>query len=42
MLTRKSQIDWFKSTFQGEVETAIRLDIKPWFADVGLAQVAPR
>ena len=37
MLTRKFQIDWFKVTFLGGVESVIRLDTKSWFADVGLS-----
>ena len=41
VLTRKFQSDPVKITFLGEPETVIRLAIKSWFADVGLAQVTP-
>lgn len=37
MLTRQFQIDWLKVTFLGEAETAVRLGIRYWFADVGLS-----
>lgn len=34
---RKFQIYWFKITFLGKVETAVRWDIKSWLADMGLS-----
>lgn len=37
LLTRQVQIDWFKLTVLGEVETAIRLGMKSWFAYVRLS-----
>ena len=37
MLTKKFQIVWLKVTFLGEVETAVRLGVKSWFADVELS-----
>ena len=33
----KFYTDWLKVTFQGETETAVRLGIKSWFADMGLS-----
>ena len=41
LLTRQFQTDWLKVTFLQEVETAVRLGIKSWFGDVGLAQGTP-
>lgn len=35
--TGKLQIDWFKTLFLGEVNIALRLGIKCWFADLGLS-----
>lgn len=35
--TGKLQIDWFKTVFLGEVNIALRLGIKCWFADLGLS-----
>lgn len=32
-----NQIGWFKITFLGEVEIAVTLGIKSWFAEVGLS-----
>ena len=37
VLTKKFQIVRLKVTFLGEVETAVRLGVKSWFADVGLS-----
>ena len=37
VLTRLFQIDWLKVTFLAEGETAVRLGIKSWFADMGLS-----
>ena len=37
MLARKFQTNWLKVTVLGKAETAIRLDIKSWFVDVGLS-----
>ena len=37
LLTRKFQIDWFKITFLGEIDTAVRLGIKSWLADMRLS-----
>ena len=31
---RKFQTDWFKISFLGEAETAIKLVIKFWFSDM--------
>lgn len=35
MLAKKYQTDLLKVTVQGKAETAIGLDTKSWFADVG-------
>lgn len=37
VLTGKLHIDWFKTLFLGEVNIALRLGIKCWFADLGLS-----
>lgn len=37
LLTRQVQIDWFKLTVLGEVETAVRLGMKSRFAYVRLS-----
>ena len=38
MLTRKFQVGWLKVTFLGVgFETAVRLAIKSWFADLGFS-----
>ena len=40
VLTREFQISW-KILLLGEVETIIKIGIKSWFGDSGLAQVTP-
>lgn len=35
LLSSSFQTDWFKVPFLGELETIIKLGIKPWFGDVG-------
>ena len=36
--TGKFKIVWLKLPFLGEVEIAVRLGVKSWFADVGLSR----
>ena len=38
MQTRKFKIVWLKLPSLGEVEIAVRLGVKSWFADVGLSR----
>lgn len=41
VMTQEFQIGWLKVTILGPADLANRSGVKPWFADVGLAQGTP-